>query len=83
MPTEMKQKRQWVYRPSDEEHEKLLRFMAENPEYTSTAQVVREGVLRLSYGNDKKKIFSMMDELIEDMKKQKDKFLKLILEASD
>lgn len=61
-------KRQWVYRPTDDEHEALLRKMAENPEYTSIAQVVREAVLRFVHDDYPSAMFSQLSEIIQDLR---------------
>lgn len=73
-------KRQWVYRPTDAEHEKLLAAMADHPEFTSVAQVVREAVMRWVHEDDRRKLFTQIDEMIEDLKGTKDKFLRLVLD---
>ncbi|KKM15275.1 hypothetical protein LCGC14_1697640, partial [marine sediment metagenome] len=39
--------RQWVYRPTDKEHELLMRAMERFPEYTSIAQFVHEAMMRM------------------------------------
>jgi len=70
---------QWVYRAKDPEHELLQRFMQENPEFTSTAQVVREGVLRLVHDGDKTKLFSAWTDLILSLNKVRDEFMSLLL----
>ena len=77
----MNDKKQWTYRPSDKEHELLLKAMAMSPEYTSISQFIREAVLRLIHSNDRRKLFSELGDAIEETTKQKDKFLKLVLAA--
>ena len=76
-------KKQWVYRPTDQEHEKLLRAMERSPEYTSIAQFVREATLRLVHENDRRKLFSEMDDLIEELRDVKEKFIHLVLKHSE
>ena len=58
-------KRQWVYRPTEAEHEKLLEAMRENPEYPSVAQFIREGVLRLVYAEDQEILFTELSDCID------------------
>ena len=60
-------RKQWAYRPTDEEHEKLMKAMREQSEYTSVAQFVREGVLRLVHSEDRQKLYTEIDEMIEDL----------------
>ena len=72
-------KRQWVYRPTDEEHELLLRAMEAAPEYPSISQFVREAVMRLIFHDDKRKLFTEVGDLIEDLHKIRKDTLYLIL----
>ncbi|KKL44806.1 hypothetical protein LCGC14_2361950, partial [marine sediment metagenome] len=44
--------RQWVYRPTDKEHEALMRAMERHPEYTSIAQFLREATMRMIHDED-------------------------------
>ena len=76
-------KKQWAYRPTDEEHEKLMKAMREQREFTSVAQFVREGVLRLIHGEDRRKLYTEVEELIEGLKDIKDKTLSLVLRHSE
>ncbi len=75
-------KRQWVYRPTDREHEALMRAMERAPEYTSIAQYVREATLRMVGEEDQRKLFSEVGDLIEELRDMKDKFLNLVLNHS-
>ena len=72
-------KKQWTYRPSDEEHELLMKAMEESPEFTSVAQFMREGVMRLIHDNDRRKIFSEVVELIGELNEAKNKFMDLVI----
>lgn len=74
---------QWAYRPSDEEHEALLKMMAENPEFKSVAQVVKEAMMRFINGEDKTKFFSEVGALIEALAHDKEQFLNLVLKYSE
>lgn len=74
---------QWVYRPTDEEHEALRRAMALNPEYTSVAQYMREAVLRMIADHDRRPLYTEIGELIEELKDTKDKFLTLVIKHSE
>ena len=76
-------KKQWVYRPTDKEHEALMRAMERAPEYTSVAQFVREGVLRLVTDGDLGKKYTEVGELIEELHDIKSKFLSLVLRHSE
>lgn len=73
-------KRQWVYRPTDKEHELLLRSMRDHPEYVSVAQFVREGTLRLCHENNRPKLFTQLAELIDELQEAKEKFISLVLQ---
>ena len=72
-------KNQWIYRPKDEEHELLLKFLEENPEYKSMAQVVRESVLRLVHSGEKGRLYSRWTDLVLDLVKVKEEFMELLL----
>jgi len=74
---------QWAYRPSEKEHEALLKTMAENPEFTSVAQVVKESVLRFIHGDERTKMFTEVGELIENLHRDKEEFLNLVLRYSE
>jgi hypothetical protein len=74
---------QWAYRPSEEEHEALLKVMAEHPEFTSVAQVIRESVLRFVHAADKRKMFTEVGALIDALKRDKEEFLNLVLRYSE
>lgn len=74
---------QWVYRPRDEEHEKLLKFMADNPEFRSVAQVVREAMLRLFNAEDQNLLFTEVSDLITSLKEDRDKFLEILLRYTE
>ena len=76
-------KLQWVYRPTEEEHEQLLRALARQPEYTSVSQFIREGVLRLVHDNDRRKLYTEAAHLIDELKSTKDKFMSLVLSHSE
>ena len=78
----MPSSKQWAYRPTDEEHEKLLKAMGEQREFTSVAQFVREGVLRLIHGEDRRRLYTEVEELIEELKETKDRFMRLVLDHS-
>lgn len=75
-------KKQWVYRPTEAEHEKLMKAMGEQSEYTSVAQFMREGVLRLIHDNDRRKLYTELDTMIEELREAKDKFIRLVLDHS-
>lgn len=75
--------RQWVYRPTDDEHEALMRAMENHPEYPSIAQFVREAVLRLIADEDIRPLYTEASQLIDELKETKDKFLRLVLKHSE
>lgn len=76
-------KKQWVYRPTDKEHELLTRAMEQYPEYGSVAQFVREATLRLIHDGDLRKLYTEAGQLIEDLADMKSKFLDLVLRHSE
>ena len=76
-------KKQWVYRPTDKEHEALMQAMERYPEYGSVAQFIREGTLRLIYEGDLNKKYIEVGELIEELNSIKAKFLSLVLRHSE
>ena len=78
-----KDKKQWTYRPTDKEHELLLRAMSMSPEYTSISQFIREAVLRLIHNNDRRKLFAELGEAIDELHQQKEKFLKIVITAME
>ncbi len=76
-------KRQWSYRPTDKEHELLLRSMREHPEYVSIAQFIREATLRLCYENDRPKLFTHVSELIDILQDAREKFISLVIRGGN
>lgn len=76
-------KKQWVYRPTDKEHEALMRAMERAPEYTSVAQFVREATLRLVHEDDLRKLYTEVGTLIEELMDFKAKFLNLLLKHGE
>ena len=76
-------KKQWVYRPTDKEHEALMQAMERYPEYTSIAQFIREATLRFVYSEDLDKKYTEVGELIEELHDIKAKFLDLVLRHSE
>ena len=75
--------RQWVYRPTDKEHEALMRAMERHPEYTSIAQFIRESALRMIGDDDVQKKFTEVGVLIDELHEIKEKFLNLVLKYSE
>ena len=75
--------RQWVYRPTDKEHEALMRAMERYPEYTSIAQFIREATLRMVGDDDLRKKFTEIGKLIDELQELKEKFLNLVLKHSE
>lgn len=75
--------RQWVYRPTEAEHELLLRAMERSPEYPSIAQFVREATLRLIHADDRRSLFTELSEAIDELHETKKKFLTLVLRQSE
>ncbi|KKL91266.1 hypothetical protein LCGC14_1896340, partial [marine sediment metagenome] len=74
---------QWVYRPTDKEHELLMRAMERHPEYTSIAQFVHEAMMRMIHDEDLRKLYTEVGELIEELQETKEKFLSLVLKHSE
>ena len=79
MPQNRQAKRQWVYRPTEAEHELLLKAMEMHPEYPSQAQFIREGVMRLIHGEDRRPLFTQLSDLIEEFREIKTKYQTLLL----
>lgn len=73
---------QWSYKPTDKEHEALLRALAERPEYPSVSQFVREAVIRMIHDDDHGKLFAELSGLIENLHELKETFMSLVLKAS-
>lgn len=72
----------WVYRPSEKEHEEILKFRAENPEFTSMSSIIREAVLRFIYSDDISSRYTEIEDVIESLRDSKEKFLDLVLDHS-
>jgi len=73
------QKCQWVYRPTEKEHEALLRALEANPEYPSISQFIREGVIRLITAEDRRPLFTELSDTIDEFHSLKERFLTLVL----
>jgi hypothetical protein len=74
---------QWVYRPTEKEHEMLMRALSESQEFSSVAQIVRESVLRFVHGSDRKPLYIQVSTLIDELQETKAKFLNLVLRHSE
>lgn len=77
-----KKSRQWVYRPTEDEHELVLKAVKES-EFKSVAQFIREGALRLAHDEDIRPLYTEVGELIEELVELKEKFLNLVLKHSE
>jgi len=60
-----------------------MRFISESPEFTSAAQVVRESVLRLVHSDDRRRLYTDISDMIDQLHDTKEKFLNLVLKYSE
>lgn len=78
----MAKNRQWAYRPTDKEHEALLRVLRQSSEYNSVAQFVREAVLRLILDNDQQRLFTLLGEAIHGLERTKEEIIDVLIQNS-
>ena len=69
---------QWVFRPSDEEEERMIARM-KGVGYPTRAAFMREAVLRMLNDHDLRPMFTQVEDLIESLQDSKDRFLKTLL----
>jgi hypothetical protein len=70
---------QWTYRPTEGEQEAMMRVMADHPEYPSVAQVIREAFLRFLMSDDKRRAFTEVHKLIDELTEVKQDYADLLI----
>lgn len=73
---------QWIFRPKEDEHEKMIEAMKEG-RYETRAAFIREAVIRMLHDRDVRPLYSEVEDLIDSLQDARQRFFKTLLHHTE